>query len=638
MVIMRFKNQFPASLLIVSLVLMVFIGIVLFFWLDRLKGTEERQLHGGLANGAERIQSEVALEFAAIAALFTYAVEDKDIVEPFRGLLKSFPDVYGKWKVGTRFPDLIDTVYFVSHEAESGPLILRYVEDEERFFRDAGTGPDSKLKQDVSWLNDGNGTYRIVSDNNSLALVVPIERYEQQEQLKESKKEKFNPVFAGHLLVLLAREYFAGELVAGLFETYLGSRAGTFSFAVFDENSDDVLYSSPNTEKTASKRIAARRIDTIVPLTAWISAENSLLTDVLGAAEGEASALPQSALSARIKDLFIRQWFVLKSRYPEKDNSDPMVFGESGQASIEAAQDLDRAKAERAGQNEGINLYIWHSSGSIEKAARSERNRLLAIAYSVLICFALLAVIYYLLYRRAKNLRDREHEFVATVTHELRTPVTAINAAADNLTEGIIRDPALVGEYGKAIIDQGRRLRVLIDQILQYAGLSGTKKNSRSEPIQLDEFVRDVTSRVSGMARGRLIVHVQANLPVYSGDKIAVETVITNLLSNAAKHAGETATVTLNVNRETARTRSWLVIRVSDSGKGIPKRELGKITEPFYRGETSRANQVPGSGLGLSLVRRIVQTYRGTLSIDSAANRGTIVTVRLPFEPDVTNE
>jgi signal transduction histidine kinase len=250
----------------------------------------------------------------------------------------------------------------------------------------------------------------------------------------------------------------------------------------------------------------------------------------------------------------------------------------------------------------------------------------------------LIAFVYYLLYRRARNLRDREHEFVSTVTHELRTPVSAVSAVADNLAEGIVSDPERVREYGRAILDHGRRLRDLIDQVLLYAGLSGTAKRPPLEPIDLDKLARTVASQIPSLPRDRVIIHVQPKLRSTSGDSVAIETIIRNLLSNAAKHTDVSATVTISFYRETQRTRSWLVIRVSDTGPGIPKSELGRVLEPFYRGEQSRTRQTPGSGLGLSLVNRVVRTYRGRLSIDSAVGRGTIVTVRLPLETDGSDE
>ncbi len=615
---MRYRNLLPAILLTLSLVTMVLVGIGLFLWLDAMKETEARQLYGNLDNGVGRIQSEIALEFAVIAALFTYAVEDAEREAFFPDLMRLVPAIHKKWLVGTRFPDFIDTIFLVN-KTEADPLISRYSDAEKRFILDSGAVPD--LIKDLSILDDESGSYRIVSYPDGLALVIPIEWYLRAE-LKDKRR---NPVYVGYILILLDREYFAEEIVADLFTTYLGYRGGMYSFAVVADDNDELLFSSSNLTLQKFHAIVSRRVDRIVPLTAWLSSENSMLSDVLSAADEESSALTQKMLSARIKDLFIKQWFGLtKTRSQEF-------------ASRKPAPTAARPSG-RADQLQGINLYIWHSAGSIEEAVRSVRNRRLAAGYSALVCFALVAIVFYMLYRRARNLRDREHEFVATVTHELRTPVTAINTAADNLSGGIVRDPVRVGEYGKAILEHGRRLGDLIGQVLLYAGLSGAPKRTRSEPIQLDEFVRGVASRVPSMPQDRLIIHVQPNLPLYSGDPVAVETVIINLISNTAKHSGDTATVTLNVYREALRTRSWLVIRVSDSGRGIPKRELGKITEPFYRGEASRANQIPGSGLGLSLVNRVVRTYRGRLSIDSVIGRGTIATVRLPFEQGSTDE
>jgi signal transduction histidine kinase len=591
-----------------SLAAMVFVGIGLFLWLDAVKETEARQLFGNLDNGAGRIQSEIALELAAITALFTYAVEDAESEELFQNLMELLPGFHEKWLEGTRFPNLIDTIYLVNRTDAGSPL-LRY--SKKRFIPDTAAASD--LLRELSMLDDESGSYRIVSYPDVLALVIPMERYLRTE-LKERKRK---PVYLGYILIMLEREYFAEEMIADLFDMYLGSRGGRYSFAVVADENDELLFSSD--------AIVPGRVDRIVPLTAWISPENSLLSDVLSAADEKSSALTQKILSARFKDLFVKQWFGL-TRTRSLENAS----GKPAPAAARPSRGVDQAR--------GINLYIWHSAGSIEEAVRSVRNRRLAVGYTVLVCIALVAIVYYLLYRRARSLRDREHEFVTTVTHELRTPVSGINAVADNLAEGIVNEPKRVGEYGRAILDHGRRLRDLIDQVLLYAGLAGSTKEVRSEPIDLDEFTRTVASRVPSMPQDRLIIHVQPHLRRYSGDSTALEIVIINLISNAAKHAGDAATVTVNVYRETRRNRSWLAIRVSDTGRGIPKRELGKVMEPFYRGEESRANQIPGSGLGLSLVNRVIRTYRGRLSIDSMVGRGTIVTARLPFKQVTSDE
>ena len=616
---MERKSFFPSILLILSLAVLVLVGIGLFLWLDDASRRDARMIFVGLDNAGKRIQSETALEFFVMSGLLTYGMEDAS----FEAIKKAFPALHGKWLTGTRFPDLIDAVLLVDATGV-GPPVSRYVEAERRFVPDATAVSD--LLGNLGAPDGTSGSYRIVSYPDALVLVIPVERNMNRADLQEAAAKATKTIHMGRLLVLLNRGYFAERVVAGLFSEYLGSRVGEYSFAVVDDENDELLCSSPDLTKEALDTLVTHGVDRIVPLTAWMGFEDSVLSDLLGGSATGILSLSKWGSSVRIEDLYIRQWFTLTNVRSPNDAS-----GERGSATVRPSEGVDRLQ--------GINLYIWHSAGSIRKAVRLERNRRLAAGYAVLGCFALVALIYYLLYLRARDLRDREHEFVTTVTHELRTPVAAVTAAAENLAEGIVRDPVRVGEYGRAILEHGRRLRSLIDQVLLYAGLAGAQKQrSQTDPVHVDELVPDVASRVNLVPQNRLIVHVQADLLLYSGDSFAVETIITNLLSNAAKHAGETATVTLHVYRGAQRNRPHLVIRVSDTGRGIPRRELGRITAPFYRGEASRAHQIPGSGLGLSLVNRIVRTSRGTLSIDSEVGRGTVVTVGLPFEEARTDE
>ncbi len=286
----------------------------------------------------------------------------------------------------------------------------------------------------------------------------------------------------------------------------------------------------------------------------------------------------------------------------------------------------------------GLEIHIWHSAGGIRAAATATRNRNLIISYVVLGLLGGAAVTYFLLFRRASRLREREREFVASVTHELRTPVAAMQATADNLAEGVVSDPEQVRRYGASLLGESRRLRTMIDQVLLYSRLqSGNGVRSRTS-IDVPEFVSTCCDRIGSAARDRLIIRTEPHLPRFRGDPIAIESIITNLVTNALKHNADTTTVTLAVGSARDRKRLSLVIAVRDNGRGIPRRELGRVREPFFRGAESQANQVAGSGLGLSLVERIVDSFGGSMEIQSAAGQGTRVTVRLPFEGGETDE
>jgi signal transduction histidine kinase len=565
------RSKLPIVFLVVSLGAMVGIGAGLFQWLNGLSEYEARQLHVDLSNGAGRIHSDLALELSAIAATLSYGMDKQKTEWSPSAMEEYISDLYTRWTVGTRFPELVDGIYLVDLLSAS-PAVPRFVRIDRGVAEHRGDEPH--LAGDLTSGEDESGLYRIMYHPDGLALVLPVIRYREHES-SETGWEEF---LAGYVVVALEREYFVGEVVARLFDSFLGS-GEQFSYAVVGSDPVEVLAASPWGVPISVEDVVSGEFDERTRLTAWIGSESSL---------------------------------------PNADESreTPAVAGSGQQPEPE----------------QGIDLYIRHSAGSIDRATRQSRDRRLAIGYSVLASFALMAVAFYLLYLRALGLRDREHEFVATVTHELRTPVSGVCAVADNLAAGIVKDPAQVIEYGRAILDQGVRLRRLIDQILLYAGLSSGMKDTGAEVIDLAQFTRAVVSRVPEITPKRMIVHVQPGLRSYRGDPIAIETIVSNLVSNAAKHGGETATVTVGVYRETLRKHLWLTIRVSDTGGGIPRRELGKVLEPFYRGERSHMQQRPGSGVGLSLVDRIVRTYGGRLSISSPKGGGTTVSVRLPFD------
>jgi signal transduction histidine kinase len=605
------RSKLPIVFLVVSLGAMVGIGAGLFQWLNGLSEYEARQLHVDLSNGAGRIQSDVALELSVIAATLSYGMDKQKTEWSPSAMEEYISDLYTRWTVGTRFPELVDGIYLVDLLSAS-PAVPRSVRMDRGVAKHRGDEPH--LAKDLTSGEDESGLYRIVYHPDGLALVLPVIRYREHES-GETGWEEF---LAGYVVVALDREYFVGEVVARLFNSFLGS-GEQFSYAVVGSDPVEVLAASPWGAPISVEDVVSGEVDERTRLTAWIGSESSLL---------ESSALSRVGLSTPFRDLFVRQWFGLSRnadgaplvRLPNADESreTPAVAGSGQQLEPEL----------------GIDLYIRHSAGSIDRATKQSRDRRLAIGYSVLASFALVAVVFYLLYLRALGLRDREHEFVATVTHELRTPVSGVSAVADNLAAGIVKDPAQVIEYGRAILDQGVRLRRLIDQILLYAGLSSGMRDSGTEVIDLAQFTRAAVSRVPEITPKRLIVHVQPGLRSYRGDPIAIETIVSNLVSNAAKHGGETATVTVGVYRETLRKHLWLTIRVSDTGGGIPRRELGKVLEPFYRGEGSHMQQRPGSGVGLSLVDRIVRTCGGQLSISSPKGGGTTVSVRLPFSEE----
>jgi two-component system phosphate regulon sensor histidine kinase PhoR len=279
-------------------------------------------------------------------------------------------------------------------------------------------------------------------------------------------------------------------------------------------------------------------------------------------------------------------------------------------------------------------LTVRHRGGSIEQAVAAVRRRTLAVGLGVLALLGAAAVVLVAGAQRARRLAQQQLEFVASVTHELNTPLAGIRSAGQNLSAGIITDPAQVQHYGEMIDQEGRRLAAIVAQVLDFAGIESGRRVYAADALALgplvDEVVADLglTLEQSGISLER---ELPPELPAVRGDATALRRVITNLLTNAIKFASSGKRVSLR-----ARTRpdgAAVVLRVEDAGPGIPPGERERVFEPFYRGSAAQRNDAPGSGLGLSLVRRIVRAHGGRVWIEEAAAGGAAVVVELPAAP-----
>lgn len=611
------RNLIPLMVLALLLIALPILGLMQYRWLDAVSENEMQRLERNINAAVRQIRSEIGFEFASIATLFAPDPRSNEPGSLFEQVGEEFAEYYQTWIDGSRFPDLVESVFLIDHTTDPA-LLYRFAPDSKAFDLIEGSPPQTV----ATFLDQQEWAPRNRLTADPMVLAMPVGRIEPWDGSQPSPKQ-FEFTNLGFVIVQVDRHYLAEVVAPELADNYLGTQSGGFDIAVVDDDSEEVLFSKVAESDLSYGDLSAetRKIDAIVSLNAW-----SALTVAVIESSGRFDEHGMvGEFDPRVQAPVVQQWLSLRSR-----NEGGAFVGTYSGTLGEPPRDGRTVAFEP--QLNGINLYVWHSSGSIREAATSSRNRNLLISYLVLGGLATAAVVFYLLFRRANFLRDREHEFVATVTHELRTPVSAMSAVADNLAEGIVREPERVQEYGRTLLGEGRRLRALIDQVLLYAGLSGSRQNQKWNPTDVEEIVASVASRIPELPRDRLITRVAPDLPTYRGDPVAVETVISNLLSNAGKHNDPTTTVTLRVYGESRGGRNNLVIHVSDKGRGIPRRELSRIKEPFFRGAQSQADQVSGTGLGLSLIARIVATYGGSMSIESIVGRGTTVTVRLPFE------
>jgi signal transduction histidine kinase len=276
-------------------------------------------------------------------------------------------------------------------------------------------------------------------------------------------------------------------------------------------------------------------------------------------------------------------------------------------------------------------LDIAHKGVPLATAFEERRRR--DLLFSMAVEALLLAAIAFLVIaaRRTERLADQKMRFVAGVSHELRTPVSAIALLSRNQADGLVAGMERVRQYGELIHQQSRRLNEMVEQTLQYAGIHSGLPRPATDEVDLRRLIQEaVDRRREELARGgfQIEVAVAADLPSVSGDARLLRTAFDNLLSNAQKHAdhGRWIRVTAGYSAQHKEVR----IGVEDRGAGIDAADRAEIFEPFCRGRAAIEAQVPGSGLGLSLVRSAAEAHRGNVTLESEPGRGSKFTLHLP--------
>jgi PAS domain S-box-containing protein len=238
------------------------------------------------------------------------------------------------------------------------------------------------------------------------------------------------------------------------------------------------------------------------------------------------------------------------------------------------------------------------------------------------------------LYRRAQDAVRMRDEFLATVTHDLKNPLTTIRGRVQLLLRQASRDPERAREVSalEAIELQTAVMRRLIDQLLDSSQLQA----GHELELQLDEAdLVELVGRLAEQYRAttsqhEFVVHGADAAIVGRWDQDRLEQVIGNLLSNAVKYSPTGGTVTITVARTEDPTGAWAMLAVQDQGLGIPKVDLPKVFERFHR-SSNVVGRIPGIGIGLAGSRSIVEQHGGTIAVESQEGVGSRFTVRLPL-------
>jgi signal transduction histidine kinase len=230
--------------------------------------------------------------------------------------------------------------------------------------------------------------------------------------------------------------------------------------------------------------------------------------------------------------------------------------------------------------------------------------------------------------KAAATLASRQSDFVSAVTHEMKTPLSLITLASDSLASGRCSSPESTRDYGRLLANEARQLSLLIDNVLCYARLIDEDEAYSFDLVDLTDVAGESVERFRvQLADSGCRVHIDSpvRLPSIRGDRRMLRDALDNLLDNAIKYGGSGQTVAIKLWADDA----VMNVDVSDRGDGIPPEELSKVFDKFQRGKGAE-HKHRGSGLGLTIARRIIEAHRGRIQLISAVGQGTTVHIELP--------
>jgi two-component system phosphate regulon sensor histidine kinase PhoR len=278
---------------------------------------------------------------------------------------------------------------------------------------------------------------------------------------------------------------------------------------------------------------------------------------------------------------------------------------------------------------QALDLILTHGTGEIDATGIVEPGRTSRLMIRRL--WANAALIRMIDRSAAVSAEKMRVDFVANASHELRTPLSTVLGYAETLAEESDLPDELRANFGRTIRDEARRMLRIIEDLMSLSRIEADRFIAPAERVDVEDIVSTAVANAGhlrGAANCEFKVDVVDDLPALRGDRAQLVQVLDNLIGNALRYGCDRPGSVIDIMAH--RSDSWVVVRVTDHGPGIPREHLPRLTERFYRVDAARSRESGGTGLGLAIVKHIIERHRGSLDIQSTVGVGTSVTVRLP--------
>lgn len=280
-----------------------------------------------------------------------------------------------------------------------------------------------------------------------------------------------------------------------------------------------------------------------------------------------------------------------------------------------------------------LSLEARHVEMPFEAAMNLQYKRSLAIGMGLLVLLAGSVAIVTATGRSAARLAEARMEAATSQSHQLRTPLAVILVLADNMARGMLGPGEKVVQYGGLIREYGQRLSRIVDRTMQLSAIDSFEERYSLTLLDASTVATDALEEARPLIEGAGFVAECSSaegLPMVRADAEALRQSVVDLLSNAVKYGLPGRWLKIETSEASAGRRREVRIRVQDRGPGIPRSEADKIFEPYYRVVNDANSSIPGTGLGLNLVRERVNAMGGKLTLETEEGRGSAFTIHLP--------
>ena len=274
-------------------------------------------------------------------------------------------------------------------------------------------------------------------------------------------------------------------------------------------------------------------------------------------------------------------------------------------------------------------VEVYFRGGIFTTAAKRQRITYFWIAALVIGFMALITGMAVKAILRQAQLNKLKNDFIATVTHELKTPLSSMRVLVDTLIEGNYKEEKTATEYLQLISKENVRLSRLIDNFLTFSRMERNKQAFdivKTNPAEIAKSAAEAIQTKFNHESCKFSITIDDNLPDISADKDAMVTVLVNLLDNAYKYSSDDKQIELKVFAQEDKVR----FSVKDNGIGMTRRQTKRVFDRFYQADSSLSRQSEGTGLGLSIVKFIIDAHKGQITVESKPSKGSEFVVKLP--------